>query len=92
MAWEIWQEKASFYPSDDDKHTTYRIGFLCNTTDISFGPVMYFDVGFNFEDAKDEIYRKWDTVDPRQLENNHDAIADEINRIMKEPQLNWRHE
>ena len=91
MAWEIWQQQASFYPDDDDKHTTYRIGFFCNTSDVSFGPVLYFDVAMGFESAAEEIYKKWDTVDPRQLENNHGAIADEINRIMKTDELNWRH-
>ena len=85
MSWEIWQDQASFYPDGDDKHTTYRIGFFCNTADVSFGPVLYFDVGMGFEDARDEIYSRWDTIDPRRGEMTDSDIADEINRIMRGP-------
>ena len=82
MSWEIWQDQASWYPESDDKHTTYRIGFFCNTADVSFGPVMYFDVSMRFDDAKDEIYQKWSATDPRNGTMTDSDIADEINRIM----------
>ena len=83
MSWEIWQDQASWYPESDDKHTTYRIGFFCNTADVSFGPVMYFDVSMRFDDAKDEIYQKWSATDPRNGTMTDSDIADEINRIME---------
>tara|TARA_Y100001951_G_scaffold82841_1_gene71514 strand:+ start:180 stop:446 length:267 start_codon:yes stop_codon:yes gene_type:complete len=83
MSWEIWQDQASWYPESDDKHTTYRIGFFCNTADVSFGPVMYFDVSMSFDDAKDEIYQKWSATDPRNGTMTDSDIADEINRIME---------
>tara|TARA_R100001530_G_C4193759_1_gene122875 strand:+ start:213 stop:482 length:270 start_codon:yes stop_codon:yes gene_type:complete len=87
MSWEIWQDQASCYPESDDKHTTYRIGFFCNTTDVSFGPVMYFDVSMGFEDAQDEIYHKWSATDPRNGTMTDSDISDEIYRIMeKEPE------
>ena len=91
MAWEIWERQASFYPDDDDKHTTYQIGFFCNTVDVSFGPVLYFDVAMGFESASEEIYKKWEALDPRNAEMSDSDIADEINRIMKTDELNWRH-
>jgi hypothetical protein len=79
MSWEIWQDQANWYPDADDKHTTYRIGFLCNTMDVSFGPVLYFDVSMGFEDAKEEIYKLWEATDPRSLKDYQ--ISDEITRI-----------
>ena len=83
MSWEIWQDQANWYPDADDKHTTYRIGFLCNTMDVSFGPVLYFDVSMGFENAKEEIYEKWSTLDPRNSSMSDSDIADEVNKIME---------
>ena len=89
LAWELWQDKASFYPDADDKHTTYRVGFFCNTTDTSFGPVCYFEVSMGFDDAVEEIFKKWDAVDPRSMSNT--AIADELERIQNTDEVNWRY-
>jgi hypothetical protein len=83
MSWEIWQDQANWYPDADDKHTTYRIGFFCNTMDVSFGPVLYFDVSMGFENAKEEIYEKWSTLDPRNSSMSDSDIADEVNKIME---------
>jgi|TARA_R110002110_G_scaffold145923_1_gene335597 hypothetical protein len=48
MGWEIWH--------DSNGQNTNRIGFFCNTADVSFGPVIYTDGGFD----KSEFYTLWD--------------------------------
>ena len=82
MAWEVWQKQAGYNPEGEDKHATYQVGFFCNTMDVSFGPVVYFEVSMEYIDAVEEIYDSWDTTDPRSL--NNDQIFDELQRIMKE--------
>ena len=81
MAWEVWQKQAGYNPEGEDKHATYQVGFFCNTVDVSFGPVVYFEVSMEYTDAREEIYAKWDTIDPRSCDN--DQIYDELQRIMK---------
>jgi hypothetical protein len=83
MSWEIWQQEQSWVSDEKDKCFVYRIGFFCNTADVGFGPVLTFEVNNKFDDARDEIYSRWDTNDPRSGDMTDSNIADEINRIME---------
>ena len=47
MGWELWHDEGDSYG---------RIGFFCNTADVSFGPVIYTDSGFD----KKMFYELWD--------------------------------
>ncbi len=61
MAWEVWHE-------EDNDYGNYRIGFWCNTQDISFGPVLRVDSGFD----KRDFYKHWDNAnlaDARHMES-----------------------
>lgn len=61
MAWEVWHE-------EDNDYGNYRIGFWCNTQDISFGPVLRVDSSFD----KRDFYKYWDNAnlaDARHMES-----------------------
>jgi len=47
MGWEVWHDEGDSYG---------RIGFFCNTADVSFGPVIYTGTGFD----KSQFYQLWD--------------------------------
>jgi|TARA_Y100000296_G_scaffold47130_1_gene54024 hypothetical protein len=79
MAWELWQQHLK-HDDSDEYDGYYRIGFFCNTSDVSFGPVMGFQVDIaDYKDARDEIYSRWDNADPRCLDE--DEIRDTILRL-----------
>lgn len=61
MAWELWHDSSS------DSYG--QIGFFCNTTDHSFGPVFMTDSDFD----KGQFYKLWDSAgfkDPRSDDDN----------------------
>tara|TARA_Y100000748_G_C15366910_1_gene438088 strand:+ start:193 stop:759 length:567 start_codon:yes stop_codon:yes gene_type:complete len=47
MGWEVWHDEGDSYG---------RIGFFCNTADVSFGPVIYTGSGFD----KAQFYELWE--------------------------------
>tara|TARA_B100000131_G_scaffold308223_1_gene337329 strand:+ start:563 stop:1123 length:561 start_codon:yes stop_codon:yes gene_type:complete len=47
MGWEVWYDEGNSYG---------RMGFFCNTADVSFGPVIYTGGGFD----KSQFYELWD--------------------------------
>jgi hypothetical protein len=63
MAWEVWSDKGGI-------DSTYgHMGFFCNTSDVSFGPVFLTDTYFD----KGIFYEMWDKGgfgDPRSDDKN----------------------
>jgi len=58
MGWEVWHD-------ENNEYGNYRIGFWCNNSDTSFGPVL--KVHSSFE--KKVFYELWDKafIDPRSM-------------------------
>ena len=62
MGWEMWFKSGDGYSA--------RMGFFCNTSDKSFGPVLYVGSGWDEGEAISAFHRKWATdgwVDPRSM-------------------------
>lgn len=74
MAWEIW--------SDTDSNRSYgQMGFFCNTTDVSFGPVFMTDSFFD----KGEFYEMWEKAgfkDPRNKYVTNSDISKQTRHIL----------
>ena len=41
-------------------HGYGKMGFFCNTADVSFGPVVYVDYSYDVKTVLDVIYKHWD--------------------------------
>ena len=73
MAWEVW-----YMPIDE--YAYGKLGFFCNTADISFGPVVYVDYSYDVATVRRAIYEHWDEAcrqvtgmaqDPRSMSDEH---------------------
>jgi len=71
MAWEIW--------SDTHPERSYgQMGFFCNTTDHSFGPVFMTDSDFD----KGEFYTMWEKAGFKDPRRDDDNISNHTRRIL----------
>lgn len=82
MGWEMW-----VYP-DFDSSCYSRVGFFCNTADVSFGPVCYIYYGINsmveIGVFMRQFYEAWEELigwDPRGKDD--DYIRDAVRVIEK---------
>ena len=73
MAWEVW-----YMPFNDFGYG--KLGFFCNTADVSFGPVVYVSYSYDVRTVVGAIYEHWDEAcrqvtgmaqDPRSMSNEH---------------------
>tara|TARA_R100001443_G_scaffold23650_2_gene35821 strand:+ start:9089 stop:9346 length:258 start_codon:yes stop_codon:yes gene_type:complete len=65
MGWEMWFKSGNGYSA--------RMGFFCNTSDKSFGPVFYVGSGWDEGEAISAFHRKWASegwMDPRAMDNS----------------------
>ena len=84
MAWEVW-----YMPIDE--YAYGKLGFFCNTADISFGPVVYVDYSYDVATVRRAIYEHWDEAcreivdvpkDPRDMTMNDRQIHDVAKRCL----------
>ena len=72
MAWEVWSDKGGI-------DSTYgHMGFFCNTSDVSFGPVFLTDTYFD----KGIFYEMWDKANFADPRRNDDDLWSKTHRII----------
>lgn len=73
MAWEVW-----YMPLNDYGYG--KLGFYCNTADVSFGPVVYVSYSYDARTVISAMYEHWNEAcsqvtgmvqDPRSMDDDH---------------------
>ena len=71
MGWEVWHDEGDSYG---------RIGFFCNTADVSFGPVIYTGSGFD----KPQFYELWEMASlPDARTMNESELVSKARHIVR---------